>query len=120
MPQVAVRVGRYGPYIQAGDDGERVSLEDGVPPDELTLDKAIEYLAIQKEGRIIGMRPEHGLEIYAKAGRFGPYVQRGEPTPDASGRGNLVWISPYDMVVSLTQRYRSPAQSFVLLFLRDR
>jgi DNA topoisomerase-1 len=37
----------------------------------------MEYLSMPKEGRILGMHPEHGLEIYAKAGRFGPYVQVG-------------------------------------------
>ncbi|MEO0492541.1 MAG: type I DNA topoisomerase [Actinomycetota bacterium] len=79
---VVARVGRYGPYIQMGDsenadDNQTASIPDDIPPDELTLDKAMEYLAIPKEGRIIGMHPEHGLEIYAKAGRFGPYVQVG-------------------------------------------
>ena len=79
---VVARVGRYGPYVQMGDsdeadDNQTASIPDDLPPDELTLDKAIEYLAIPKEGRIIGMHPEHGLEIYAKAGRFGPYVQVG-------------------------------------------
>ena len=79
---VVARVGRYGPYVQMGDsdnadNNQTASIPDDLPPDELTLDKAIEYLAIPKEGRIIGVHPEHGLEIYAKAGRFGPYVQVG-------------------------------------------
>ena len=32
---VVVRVGRYGPYVQRGDD--RASLPDDLPPDELTF-----------------------------------------------------------------------------------
>ncbi|MEM9519545.1 MAG: type I DNA topoisomerase [Actinomycetota bacterium] len=79
---VVARVGRYGPYVQMGDsenadDNQTASIPDDIPPDELTLDRAMEYLAMPKEGRIIGVHPEHGLEIYAKAGRFGPYVQVG-------------------------------------------
>ena len=79
---VVARVGRYGPYVQLGDsenadDNQTASIPDDIPPDELTLDKAMEYLSMPKEGRILGVHPEHGLEIYAKAGRFGPYVQVG-------------------------------------------
>ena len=79
---VVARVGRYGPYVQLGDsetadDNQTASIPDDIPPDELTLDKAMEYLAMPKEGRILGMHPEHGLEIYVKAGRFGPYIQVG-------------------------------------------
>jgi DNA topoisomerase-1 len=81
MPVVA-RVGRYGPYVQKGDSedpdqNETASIPDDLPPDELTLDKALEYLAMPREGRVLGADPTTGLDIYAKAGRFGPYVQVG-------------------------------------------
>ncbi len=79
---VVARVGRYGPYVQKGDgetadDNQTASIPDDIPPDELSLEKAMEYLAIPKEGRILGEHPEHKMPIYAKAGRFGPYVQVG-------------------------------------------
>ena len=79
---VVARVGRYGPYVQMGDsenadDNQTASIPDDIPPDELGLDKAMEYLAIPKEGRILGEHPTHEMPIYAKAGRFGPYVQVG-------------------------------------------
>ena len=35
-----VRVGRYGPYLQAGgEDGPRVSIPEDLPPDELTSER---------------------------------------------------------------------------------
>jgi len=79
---VVARVGRYGPYVQKGDsenadDNETASIPDDIAPDELSLEKAMEYLAIPKEGRVLGEHPEHRMPIYAKAGRFGPYVQVG-------------------------------------------
>jgi len=79
---VVARVGRYGPYVQKGDsenadDNETASIPDDIAPDELSLEKAMEYLAIPKEGRVLGEHPEHQMPIYAKAGRFGPYVQVG-------------------------------------------
>jgi DNA topoisomerase-1 len=77
--RVAVRVGRYGPYIQIGDDGQRASVPDDMPPDELTLERALEMVAKAAEGdRSIGDDPETGKPIFVKEGRFGPYVQLGE------------------------------------------
>ena len=72
---VVARVGRYGPYVQRGEDS--ASIPDDIPPDELSLDKAVEYLSMPKDGRELGLDPETGLMIHAKAGRFGPYVQVG-------------------------------------------
>jgi DNA topoisomerase-1 len=34
------------------------------------------------EERMLGVEPESGLEVWLKAGRFGPYVQLGEPTEE--------------------------------------
>ncbi len=77
--RVAVRVGRYGPYVQVGDSEQRVSVPDDLPPDELTLDRALEMIAKAAEGdRAIGNDPETGKPVYVKEGRFGPYVQLGD------------------------------------------
>jgi len=37
------RVGRYGPYLQRGED--RVSIPEDLAPDELTVERAEELLA---------------------------------------------------------------------------
>ncbi|MCA8942125.1 MAG: type I DNA topoisomerase [Planctomycetes bacterium] len=74
---VEVRVGRYGPFLACG--GTSASLPDGIAPDELNKDKAIELIAKAKEGpKSLGSDPETGLPIYVKNGRFGPYFQRGD------------------------------------------
>jgi len=77
--RVAVRVGRYGPYIQIGDSDQRASIPDDMPPDELSLERALEMVAKAAEGdRSIGDDPETGKPVYVKEGRFGPYVQLGD------------------------------------------
>jgi DNA topoisomerase-1 len=77
--RVAVRVGRYGPYIQIGDSDQRASVPDDMPPDELSLERALEMVARAAEGdHSIGNDPETGKPIYVKEGRFGPYVQLGD------------------------------------------
>ncbi len=75
---IVARVGRYGPYLQRGDD--RASVPDDVAPDELTIERAEEILAAPSNDRVLGTDPDSGLEISVKAGRFGPYVQVGEMT----------------------------------------
>ena len=80
---IAARVGRYGPYVQADDDALRASLPEGLPPDELTLARALELLGQAALGDTeIGADPESGRPIYVKTGRYGPYVQIGEDDDD--------------------------------------
>jgi DNA topoisomerase-1 len=76
---IVLRVGRYGPYLEApGEDGEeprRASVPDGVAPDELTVEKARELLDTQADGdTALGTDPATGRQIVARSGRFGPYV----------------------------------------------
>jgi DNA topoisomerase-1 len=74
--EIVARVGRYGPYLQHGDD--RVSIPEDLAPDELTPARAEELLAAPSSDRVLGEDPETGLPVQVKAGRFGPYVQLGE------------------------------------------
>ncbi|HYA68527.1 MAG TPA: type I DNA topoisomerase, partial [Acidimicrobiales bacterium] len=73
---IVVRVGRYGPYLQRGE--ERASIPEDLPPDELTIERAEELLHAPSGDRELGTDPATGLVVYAKAGRFGPYIQLGE------------------------------------------
>jgi len=73
---IVARVGRYGPYLQHGED--RASIPDDLAPDELTIERAEEILAAPSNDRVLGVDPDSGLEIQVKSGRFGPYVQVGE------------------------------------------
>ena len=73
---VVVKPGRYGPYVKRGED--TASVPENLPPDELTLDRALELLAAPKSDEPIGTDDISGLPIYARNGRFGPYVQLGD------------------------------------------
>jgi DNA topoisomerase-1 len=90
---VVVRVGRYGPYLQRavpgqeqlstsddgnGNGGDRVSLPDGIAPDELTPEKVDEIFLGGGGERKLGEHPETGEPIVLKSGRYGPYVSTGD------------------------------------------
>jgi DNA topoisomerase I len=77
---VVVRVGRYGPYLQRGED--TASVPEDLPPDELTVERATEILEQPSGDRVLGTHPENGEPVIARAGRFGPYVQLGEASAE--------------------------------------
>jgi DNA topoisomerase-1 len=90
--EVTLRGGRFGPYLQLGEQAiaekpakgekaekpakpKRASLPKGAVPDEIDLDKALALLALPRE---VGKSPEDGEPILAGVGRFGPYVKHGK------------------------------------------
>jgi DNA topoisomerase-1 len=86
--EVAVRVGRYGTYIQTGDEPVRAEIPEDTPPDEVDLKFALEMLHQATLGnQPLGANPQTGELIYLKTGRYGPYVQLGEdPARDDKGK----------------------------------
>jgi len=75
-PDIEIRVGRYGAYLQQGEGETRklANIPETMAPDELTLDAAIEILAKPSGERELGIDPATNLPIIAKSGRFGPYI----------------------------------------------
>ncbi|MBA3289609.1 MAG: type I DNA topoisomerase [Acidimicrobiia bacterium] len=80
--EVVVKPGRYGPYVKRGED--TAGVPDDLTPDELTLEAALALLAAPRSEEPIGELD--GLPVFAKNGRYGPYVQWG--TPDALPPGH--------------------------------
>jgi DNA topoisomerase-1 len=71
--QVTVRSGRFGPYVQLGEDKKpkRAGLPKGTDPSTVELALAVKLLSLPRE---VGAHPEDGKMITANFGRFGPYV----------------------------------------------
>lgn len=75
---VTLRTGRFGPYVQLGDEAgkdqkpKRVSLPADIAPGSVDLDCALQLLALPRD---IGVHPESGKPVQAGIGRYGPYVK---------------------------------------------
>ena len=79
---IAVRVGRYGAYVEDAEE-RRANIPEDLPPDELTVETAKELLTQPVgEERELGTDPATGRQLVAKNGRFGPYVS--EVLPEGS------------------------------------
>jgi DNA topoisomerase I len=91
---VAVRVGRYGTYIQAGEEPIRAEIPEDTPPDEVDLELGLDLLHQATLGnQPLGANPETGELIYLKTGRYGPYVQLGED-PERDDKGKIPKDAP--------------------------
>jgi DNA topoisomerase-1 len=99
--EVFVRVGKFGPYIEQGE--RTASIPDGTPPDEMDLETAMELLeSSEVVDEPIGSHPETGKPIYLKVGRFGPYIQLGEPDDEEKrNQGLLQGMEVGDVTVEL-------------------
>ncbi len=82
--EIAVRPGRFGPYLKRGDD--TASVPEDIAPDELTVERALALLSAPRADRELGTDPDTGLTVLAKPGRYGPYVQLGEPDPGSKDK----------------------------------
>ena len=73
--EIVAKPGKYGPYVKRGED--TASVPDDMAPDELTVAEALRLLAQPKSDTPIG--EIDGFPVFAKNGRYGPYVQWGAP-----------------------------------------
>ncbi len=95
---VYMKIGRFGPYVQLGEQPERpkdaegkpikgkkavgekpkmASLLKGMTPESVTLDIALQLLQLP---RTVGKKDGNDDDIIASNGRFGPYIKWGVET----------------------------------------
>jgi DNA topoisomerase-1 len=101
---IEIRVGRYGAYLQQGqgDDRKFANIPEGMAPDELTLQKAIELLAAPSGERELGTDPTTNLPIIAKSGRFGPYITEILPEVEGKKKKNEVKAKTASLLSTMT------------------
>ena len=107
QPEVFVRVGRYGPFLEQGE--RRASIPEQMPPDELTLEAALKMLETSTQNEApLGHAPD-GKPVYLKMGRFGPYVQHGDAEDDEKPKNAslLKGMQPEDVTIDVALKLLS-------------
>src|ERR1700709_1501306 len=102
---VVVKAGRFGPYIQLGEqkdyaEGEkpkRAGIPKNMSPSDIEFEMALKLLSLPRK---IGNPPEPGEPITAGLGRFGPFV-RHEKTYASLEAGDEVFDIGLNRAVTL-------------------
>ncbi|MDR2172141.1 MAG: type I DNA topoisomerase [Planctomycetaceae bacterium] len=78
---IYIKNGRFGPYVQRGfpedDDKQNAGLLKGMTPETITLDVALMLLSLPRN---LGKNPENNEDVFARDGKFGPYIICGKDT----------------------------------------
>lgn len=85
MDKYTFHVGRYGAYLTTKRDGEDVSasVPESESPADITPEIAEKLIDQKINGAdALGKDPETGEPIYVLSGRYGPYVQLGDVSPE--------------------------------------
>lgn len=85
MDKYKFHVGRYGAYLSTTRDGEDVSasVPDNESPADITPEIAEKLIDQKINGAdALGKDPKTGEPIYVLSGRYGPYVQMGDVSPE--------------------------------------
>ena len=93
---VLVLNGRFGPFVQLGEQPEgskekpkRASLFASMEPDTVTLDEALQLLALP---RVVGVDAD-GEEVTAQNGRYGPYIKKGTDSRSLGAEHELFTVT---------------------------
>ena len=104
-PEVFVRVGRYGPFLEQGE--RRGSIPEQMPPDELTLEEALKLLRMSTQSQEPLGHDAEGKPVYLKVGPYGPYVQRGDSDDKEKPQSLLKGMQPEDVTIDVALRLLS-------------
>jgi DNA topoisomerase-1 len=122
--EVTLRGGRFGPYLQLGEQikppkpkkGEkkqevekpkRASIPKGVLPGDIDLERALGLLALPRE---VGLSPEDGEPITAGIGRFGAYVKHGKTYANLEDGDDVVTIGLNRAVTLIAEKKANPSK----------
>ena len=99
---IAVRAGRYGPYVTEVVDGDEkprtASLFKTMSPETVTLEDALRLLTLPR-----ALGESDGEEVLAANGRYGPYVKRGKESRSLDSEEQLFSITLDEALAKLAE-----------------
>ncbi len=95
---ITLRTGRFGPYVQRGEQTEdnpkpkRASVPKGTDLSTVDLRRALQLLSLPRD---LGEHPEGG-RVEANIGRYGPFVVHEKPAEDGKSKPTRVYANLKD------------------------
>ena len=117
--EVSLRGGRFGPYLQLGEQAKpekkgdkvekpkRAGLPKGLVPEDIDLEKALALLALPRE---VGIHPEDNEPIVAGIGRFGPYVKHGKTYANLDSSEDVLTVGLNRAVTLIAEKIANPSR----------
>ena len=117
--EVSLRGGRFGPYLQLGEQAKpekkgdkvekpkRAGLPKGLAPEDVDLEKALALLALPRE---VGIHPEDNEPIIAGVGRFGPYVKHGKTYANLDSSEDVLTVGLNRAVTLIAEKIANPGR----------
>jgi DNA topoisomerase-1 len=117
--EVSLRSGRFGPYLQLGEQAKpekkgdkvekpkRAGLPKGLAPDDVDLERALALLALPRE---VGIHPEDNEPIIAGVGRFGPYVKHGKTYANLEEGDDVLNVGLNRAVTLIAEKKANPSR----------
>jgi DNA topoisomerase-1 len=114
--EVTLRGGRFGPYIQLGEQSKekgaekpkRAGIPKGLSPDDVDLERALSLLSLPRE---VGISPEDGEPIVAGVGRFGPYVKHGKVYASLEDGDDVLTVGLNRAVTLIAEKKHKPGRA---------
>jgi DNA topoisomerase-1 len=111
---VALKIGRFGPYLQLGEGGKdekprRSSIPPPFDPNTITLEQALQLLSLPRN---IGDHPETGKPITAGLGRYGPFILHDGTYANLPSAEELFTVGINRAVVLLAEKRAGKAGRF--------
>jgi DNA topoisomerase-1 len=109
---VALKSGRFGPYLQLGEGSKeekpkRAGIPKGWSLDDITLEAALQLLSLPRK---VGNHPESGEPILAGIGRFGPYVQHQKTYANLDSSEDVLTIGLNRAVTLIAEKLANPGK----------
>jgi DNA topoisomerase-1 len=117
--EVSLRSGRFGPYLQLGEQArpekkgdkvekpKRAGLPKGLSPEDIDLEKALALLALPRQ---VGIHPEDNEPIIAGVGRFGPYVKHGKTYANLDANEDVLTVGLNRAVTLIAEKRANPGK----------